>query len=89
MFDPVKAEAAYKIMMRRKWGVCPYTLEDGRTVWRLVGKGLDYTPMEPMPHLQNMPRLRDDPWDVIIDADKWYAANVEQPANLPLPTGEG
>lgn len=30
-----------------------------------------------------------DPFTAIIEADKWYTANVEQPANLPLPTGDG
>lgn len=65
------ARQAFDVMMRRpSWYVQCLMLPD-RRVYKVFGDGLDSIVC------RNMPRIRDDPFTALVEADKWYVENVE------------
>ena len=72
----VLARAAFDVMMRRGWTANRIDTQDGpQTAWHVdVGIRGQRTTSWP------------DPFTALCDADEWYKANVEEPANVTKET---
>jgi hypothetical protein len=70
LYDPGKAELAFDVMIRRRWGV---TYPPGaRKGWIVNGPDVPEQFWKPNP--ENWP----DPFTALVEADKWMKENVEK-----------
>jgi hypothetical protein len=65
------ANNAFDVMMRRQWCAYPYWTPSKKRLWKVCFAGCDTV------LLNKMPKLNDDPFTAIVEADRWYRENIE------------